>query len=368
LSEDYPEVTPDQLLGMDSNGSGADFMTSRYARLPWLVRWDALPEAERRTMVYGLLADGLVSATSGSTGAPRRWQRSADQLWLETGLLAKQIAADRPQALLSLIPPLHLYGALVTVLLGARMGLPSWYCPDTATELPHAAAKRWVIGAIPSGLTRMRRETAWLSEREWVTILHSTARLPDSAADVLRILPGCARLLEIFGSTETGAIAFRGFGDTEWTLAEDVDFGASDYVHAEPAETQLMIRSPRLAAEAGYPQTAEWTMVDFIVRTGEDKFRFEGRRVRLVKVNGRRVDLDQVEATLRENIACADLTCVPVTDGVRGEHFDLQIVPDGPIPFAAMEATFRHLGVQPRRIASVAEIQRSAVGKALQQR
>lgn len=318
-------------------------------------------------MVYKLLGDGLVLATSGSTGAPRRWRRSTDQLWLEVGLLAKQIAADRPQALLSFAPPAHLYGALVTVLLGARMGLPCWYCPGAATGLPRAAAKRWVIGAIPSGLTQMGRETAWLSEKEGITILHSTARLPASTADVFRNLGSHARLLEIFGSTETGTIAFRGFGDTEWTLAEDVQFAAGDYLHAEPAEAQLMIRSPRLATELGYSRIAEWTMDDLVVRVGEDKFRFEGRRTRLVKVNGRRVDLDRVEATLRERVACADLTCVPVTDNVRGEHFDLLIVPDGRIPFANLQMAFHHLDVQPRRIVSVAKIQRSAVGKALVQ-
>jgi acyl-coenzyme A synthetase/AMP-(fatty) acid ligase len=95
-------------------------------------------------------------------------------------------------------------------------------------------------------------------------------------------------------------------------------------------------------------------------------FRLVGRSGRLVKVNGRRINLDDAEHAVRAVLGCADLALVPVADEVIGEHVELLVVlePGTELSELDLPAAVRRLGVRPKRLRVVPRIERSALGKA----
>nr|MDT0661757.1 class I adenylate-forming enzyme family protein [Micromonospora sp. DSM 115978] len=375
----YKELTGFDLL---STGSTAPEATEQ----PWLVRWDLVTDIER--LVLDTLPDTLDFWTSGSTGPSHCWRRTREQLWAEAGLLADLLAADRPAAIVSFAPPRHVYGMLASVLVPAKLGLPVWYRPRYFGAMPPqelidpagtvTRLDRWAVVAVPWTFSILGRHRSWISAAERVAILHSSAMVPASAGDLLADLgPNQARIVEVFGSTESGGVATREWDPTDppWKLFADVELvrpdGAGTPVDQAPVdgapaeEVPLVIRSPRLAHRPGAGAPTTWQLDDYVEPIDERHYRFAGRRSRLVKVNGRRINLDLLEESLRAGLNCVDLAFVPVTDATSGEHLDLLVVahPGQSLTITEVHTAVSRIEVRPRQVHLVDRIDRSDTGK-----
>ncbi|WP_017587944.1 AMP-binding protein [Nocardiopsis ganjiahuensis] len=351
------ELSPRELL---SKPPGAPELTDR----PWTVRWD-LVDGSAEELVADLLPPETEFSTSGSTGTPRSWFRTDGQLLDEARLLAGLVADTRPEAVVSFAPPRHVYGLLASVLVPAVLGVPVWYVPRFGS-LPSTRHRRWAVVAIPWTFRILGRRRAWLESAERLAFVHSTAVLPRSAVDLLSGLEAKASLVEVFGSTETGGVAYRRWAsDAEaWHLFPDVEF-AGDGGGPSQEEAPLVVRSPRIARPEEGTAGPEHRMDDHVRRVGRREFAFAGRRTRIVNVNGRRLDLDLMEERLLAAVDCDDLACVPVPDEFTGEHFDLLLVPGrtgAPDPEALRKA-IEGLACRPRSVRTVERIDRSETGK-----
>ncbi|GGO49558.1 long-chain fatty acid--CoA ligase [Streptomyces lasiicapitis] len=371
----YPELSPQEVLAAGPAASGVNDR-------PWLVRWDRSGD-DAVDLVRRLLPPALDFHTSGTTGPSECWRRTREQLWEEAGMLAALLRPHRPEAVLSFAPPRHVYGALATLLVPVRLGLPVWYRPHFFGAMPPPPGGRWAVIAVPWSFSALRRKRPWVDARESLAVLHSTAMLPSAAAGFVQEA-GRERVsvTEVFGSTETGGIAWRRWGpdDPRWNLFDDVELdldpgGSDDPVSpadpvapADPAgrDVPLTVRSPRLAARPGLAPLDRWQTDDLVQPCGARRFRFSGRRGRLVKINGRRVDLGALERSLRDVVDCADLACVPVADELSGEHLELYVVPPpgGSLDRARVRALVaaRDLTAQPRQVHVVDRIDRSGAG------
>ncbi|KDN21995.1 class I adenylate-forming enzyme family protein [Amycolatopsis rifamycinica] len=350
----WTELTPAELLS-------ADLAAPRIADRPWLVRWDS-PGLDAEALARRVFPDPVDLRTSGTTGPGRVWRRSFAQVWAEAGLLADLLRPRRPEAVLSFVPPQHIFGLLATVLVPARLGIPVWYRPDLFGPMPDEGHTRWAVPAIPWVFALLRRNVSWVRSMDHVAVLHSTATLPASAAGFLAAAgPDRVSVTEVFGSTETGGVAQRGWtgGNPPWELFGDVRLLSEKDT---AAEVPLRIAGPRLAAVPGQPPPAVLTMDDFVRPVGDRAFAFVGRRSSLVKVNGRRLDLDELERSLRAVVRCADLALVPVADDLTGEHVDVHVVPEAGHD-VDVQAVRRHLGVQPRKVLVRDRIDRTDTGK-----
>ncbi|GLU50036.1 AMP-binding protein [Nocardiopsis ansamitocini] len=354
----YDRLSPADLLA-------GDFQAPEFTERPWTVRWDELDEPVE-DFVMKRFPPVLDFFTSGTTGERRRWRRSREQLWAEASLLAAMIGPDRPEAVLSFAPPRHLYGALVSLLVPAKLGLPVWYRPQFAA-MPPQPHRRWAVMAIPWTFRILLQRASWVRSLERVSVVHSTSVLPATAADLLAKFPETASLLELFGSTETGAIATRRWsgGNPPWELCPDVEFALPRPESTTEGEVPLTVRSPRLARFPDGRAPDSWEMDDRVRIIDARRFGFAGRRGRLVNVNGRRIDLELIEERLRSSVSCADLACTPVTDPLIGEHFDLLIVPGGGRTGADLDlaAALAELECRPRKVVPVDRIDRSETGK-----
>ncbi len=360
----YVDIAPETLLSL---GFAAPEVTDQ----AWVTRWDT--ERDPAGLVRRTLPDTVAFETSGSTGTCRRWDRTREAVWAEAGLLADLVGPERPEAVVSFVPPVHVYGALATLLMPARMRLPVWYRSSFFGPLPQVDARRVVVVATPWIFTLLLQHLDWIRRLDHLTVLHSSAMLPATAADLLAEAGADrALIVEVLGSTETGGIATRRWRTGEpppWTLLPDVSFacdGAGDGA-AGPvqADVPLRIRSPRLASPPGGAPADAWETDDCVQVLDDRRFLFAGRRNRLVKVNGRRIDLDDVERSLRGVLDCVDLAVVPVADRMIGEHVDLLVVlkPGTGLRDLDLAGAFSRIGIRPRRVRLMPTIDRSPTGK-----
>ncbi|KWT63831.1 hypothetical protein ADL21_00225 [Streptomyces albus subsp. albus] len=359
----YSELTPQELLS-------AGFASPRISDRPWVVRWDAFGGDLRaiEELVLEALPPTVAFKTSGTTGVSQTWNRTKEFLWSEAGMLARLLASRAPEAALSFVHPKHLYGALTSVLVPARLGIPVWYQPQFAGRLPQADThRRWAVMAIPWIVPLLRRHMSWVQSTEQLTVLHASGMIPDAAVDFLAEAgAGRTRIVEVFGATEAGGVATRQWSEgdpPDWSLIDDVSF-ANPFLPGE-GEVPLKIRSPRLAflTDEATPDSCE--LDDHVERLDERSFRFTGRRTRLVNINGRRFNLDRLEDLLRPVLDCPDYAVRPVTDPLIGEHVELLVVlkPGTGLGDLDLTSAFARMGVRPRQVRTVDHIDRTEIGK-----
>lgn len=328
----------------------------------WHVRWDG---ADADGLVRGALPPTVDFHTSGSTGPRQCWRRTGEKVWQEAGMLADLVAQEQPQAVVSFVPPVHLYGALTSVLMPARLGVPAWYRSSFFGAMPPVEQRRVVVVATPWIFTLLLEHMAWVRSLEHLTVLYGTAMLPATAGEFLKEAGSDrALIVEVMGSTEAGGIATRRWREGDppaWTLFPDVEFAGEETCEEAP----LVVSSPRLAFRPGEGPPPVWEADDFVRRLDDRTFLFSGRRSRLVKVNGRRINLDEAEWAMREVLECADLALTPVADRMIGEHVDLLVVlhPGTELDALDLSTAFERLGVRPRRVRAVPRLDRSETGK-----
>ncbi|MFI0979463.1 AMP-binding protein [Streptomyces sp. NPDC021093] len=358
----FQELTPTELLGP---GHAAPEINDT----AWHVRWDA-PDAPGASGVLAALPSEVEFRTSGSTGPSRSWQRTREDAWSEAGMLAGFVSAGEhgpPGAVVAFAPPLHVYGALASYLMPAVLGVPVWYRKSYAGAMPDTGHGHTVVVATPWIFSLLLRNIDWVTSLDHLTVLYSSAMLPGDAHTLLEQAgPGRVTLVELLGSTETGGIATRRWSGGEppaWTLFPDVSFRTDPHpAEAGGSAAELVIRSPRLGHETGRPRPADWRTGDLVEPVDARTFRLVGRVGRLVKVNGRRINLDEREHVLRAAVDCEDLALVAVGDAMTGEQIDLHVVPAPGTDLSEVPAL---LGVRPRKVHRVPRIHRSATGKLL---
>ena len=258
--------------------------------------------------------------TSGSTGEPLTWLRTAEQIRAEAGLLTLLCVPAGVDGIVSYAPVDHLYGHLLGRAVPELLDVPARrldLVDDPGSAL--AGWRRAVVVAVPASFVQLARCLPALRALDRLVVVHGGAALPPLAGRVMAALGERASLVELFGSTETGLVGQRGGpARGRWTLAPDVTLAGP----AQPgAVTALRVRSPRLARRPGAERAPEIELDDVVRIDGERSFQWLGRRGRLLKVNGRRVNLELVETRLRDAVPGVRLHCRPERDDLRGEWF-----------------------------------------------
>ncbi|MFS2012038.1 4-coumarate--CoA ligase [Azospirillum sp. CT11-132] len=259
--------------------------------------------------------DGALSfRTSGSTGEAKRCEHALAALEEEAGALAA-ILSDGPEALrriVSLVPAHHIYGFLFTVLLPGRLGVP---VVSGRGASPGGLAARLLPGdlvvAHPDWWGALLRSGAALPAG--VSGTSSTAPCPPATARGVRGI-GLARLVEVFGSSETAGLGWRESPDAPFRPFAWWRFGEDGQVSRRLADGTL--------------QTA--TLQDRLVHSTEG-FRPAGRLDTVVQVGGVNVSLAAVQAHLSSHpdVEAAAVRPMRPEEGTRLKAF---IVPAAGAP------------------------------------
>jgi acyl-coenzyme A synthetase/AMP-(fatty) acid ligase len=217
--------------------------------------------------------------TSGSTGMPvahtKTWGRLVSCVC--EGAQRLGVADGRSYAMLGTVPAQHMYGFETTVLTCLQSGNAlcaerPFYPADVAASLARLPRPR-VLVSTPIHLRTLL--AAGLDLPPVDLLVSATAPLsPQLACDAERRFG--ARLIEIYGSTETGQIASRRtVHSPEWHLWPDV---------------HVNLHGGRAFAEGGHVEQRT-LMGDVLELTGDATFLLHGRTEDLVNIAGKRGSL-----------------------------------------------------------------------------
>jgi len=294
-----------------SLGLGAKLRALAHARLE-----------PRRLLRADVPDTAVVLFTSGSEALPKAVPLSHANLLANLRDIGRQVAFERGDSLLSVLPPFHSFGLTAGVLMPLLFGIPTVHHPDPREGAMMArlvAAHRLTLaGGTPTFLAAMARAAASPLESLRLLVLGGEA-CPDAVWELLARACPRALILEGYGVSECSPIvainspaaARRGTVGRVMPSLEHAVVDPESHRRLGVGERgELLVRGPSVFA--GYlGEAAASPFVDLddrrFYRTGdlvtEDDDGFitlHGRRRRFVKVGGEMVSLPAVEAALAE--------------------------------------------------------------------
>lgn len=299
--------------------------------------------------------------TGGSTGQPRMWGKTPRNLIGEAAHLASKYDIDSHDIILAAVGPQHIYGLLFSVLLplvtGASVvnemprfhgeieealithgvtvfvGAPAHYRAQRGKKIPSQSLRM----AFCSGGFLPKEDSLWFSAETAIGVT------------------------EVYGSTETGGVASRcrAEGESSWMPFECVQWKID--------RERLCIKSPFLSPDLTRDKDGYFTTGDRVA-PGEGKtFDLRGRTDKVVKVAGRRVELDEVESRIRRLSFVRDAYVFAFSSGtIRSTEIVCLVVPEGNACDRALRESLQSVlepSAMPRRVRWVKQIPLTSAGK-----
>ncbi|MET1027218.1 MAG: AMP-binding protein [Dongiaceae bacterium] len=231
--------------------------------------------------------------TSGSTGRPKRVPKTLSLLEQEAEAVERLFGSrlGASSHVHATVSHQHLYGLTFGLIWPLYAGRPfhgrthEIWETVLATKLGGS-----VLVTSPAHLTRLSGFSPLPATKRPALILSAGSPLPSAAAQEASQILGTAPT-EIFGSTETGAIAWRSWMEPApaWHPLPGVDV-------QRLADGRMSVASPFIAG--GNPR---YTGADLIVLREDGSFEALGRADDIVKVEGKRVSLMEIEAELQHS-------------------------------------------------------------------
>ena len=247
----------------------------------------------------------LTLCTSGSSGEAKLIDKSLRQLANEVTALEQLWGKQLGSAtILGSVATQHIFGLLFRVLwplcagrVFLRRAQPF---PEDLQRESLACGTDFVWVASPALLKRMGNNLDWNALRAVRQVFSSGGALPSETAAELQNLLG-QWPTEIYGSSETGGIAWRQGGEL-WTPFAGVELGQN-------SEGALHLTSPYLPA-GHREQTA-----DAVELQADGRFALRGRLDRIIKLEEKRISLPMLEQALSSHEWLSDARLGVVQEG-----------------------------------------------------
>lgn len=293
----------------------------------------------------------LTFRTSGSTGEPRPCTHTLAALGEEVEAQAALFPGTR--RILAAVPSHHIYGFLFTQLLPQQLGaLP---VVDVRGSSPAHLASLLAEGDLVVGFPDFWRAVARAVPRlpGGVVGVTSTAPCPPETATAV-LERGLARLVQVYGSSETAGVA--------WRQAPDAPYELYPYWRKVGADAPArLVRGNDVAVSREMPDAVEWL--------DDRRFRVLGRRDKAVQVAGINVFPERISRVLCDHPAVKQAS-VRLMHPSEGNRLKAYIVPeDGADPEALRAALTawidRHLTVpeRPRALTFGSVLPAGSMGK-----
>ena len=259
-------------------------------------------ESDGRFAPFDKNAAAMVMYTSGTTGEPKAVPKMFSQFENELYELVK-VFGDQwvGRKVYSTVNHHHIYGLLFTVLLPTATGLPfRRHRIDYPSELVSIAGEKAVIASSPAYLKRLAADTDKPIDFKYTPIIYSSGGpLPEEVARKCCDITGYWTM-EIYGSTETGGIAYRQSKNGPiWKPFEvcKMSIGENDC---------LNVKSSYILEPEGF------TTGDLVEIYDDGRFLLKGRADSIVKIEEKRISLPEVENRLKQTGLVQDVRVVPM--------------------------------------------------------
>ncbi|SIQ66676.1 Acyl-coenzyme A synthetase/AMP-(fatty) acid ligase [Shewanella morhuae] len=234
----------------------------------------------------------LVLFTSGSSGEAKAIRKTLTQLDIEVSALEHTFAEHLPHcSVISTVSHQHIYGLLFKILWPLAASRPflseQIEYPETLSYYTALLPNLCLISS-PAQLSRLPKALEHEKQLHSPSLVFSSGGpLSFTAATGINQCYGHLPI-EIFGSTETGGIAYRRQheADEPWQVFDRI------LIDQDLTDGALLLKSPYLADD-------EWLRCeDKIEPTENGQFRLKGRLDRIVKIEEKRLSLAQMETLM----------------------------------------------------------------------
>ena len=259
-------------------------------------------ESDGRWNTFDKNSAAMVMYTSGTTGEPKMVPKMFCQFENELFELVKVFGDGWVnRKVYSTVNHHHIYGLLFTVLLPTATGLPyRRHRIDYPSELVSLSGEAAVIASSPAYLKRLAADAEQPIPFKTTPIIYSSGGpLPEEVARKCEGITGYWTT-EIYGSTETGGIAYRqSKNGPVWKPFEvcKMSIGENDC---------LNVKSSYILEPEGF------TTGDLVEIYDDGRFLLKGRADSIVKIEEKRISLPEVEARLKQTGLVQDVRVVPM--------------------------------------------------------
>ncbi|KAF3981371.1 MAG: AMP-binding protein [Methylococcales symbiont of Hymedesmia sp. n. MRB-2018] len=260
----------------------------------------------------------LIIFTSGSSGEPKAIKKTLSQLQNEVEILEQKWGDQLKQSqVLATVSHQHIYGLLFRVLwplfAGRVFHSAMYLSPESLLKASISQPSCWVSS--PAQQKRLDDFSPWDEINKLNAIFSSGGSLsPEIAKHTFS--KSKQSIVEIYGSSETGGIAWReSIVEPRWTLFNGVSIEIMGHKH--------LLKSPYI------PVSPAYFLDDKIKLDSDGLFTLEGRLDRIVKVEEKRLSLDELEQALCQFSQITEAYCQIQTDGRNRIMASIALTPDG---------------------------------------
>ncbi len=277
-----------------------------------------------RTELFDKLEGKITFFTSGSTGSPKAivkqcWQLKAE---INTLLMTFSKSFDSAELVFSTVSHQHIYGLLFKILLPLKSGLTivndTFEYPEHIVEqiaqitssevssigLNKSTPKALLISS-PAHLKRLVMDNVLMPiKHRFIETFSSGGPLSFETSKLFN-LQMIKAPIEVFGSTETGGIAWRccqSEQPSSWQVFKGIKFRATEQ------DNRLEVNSP-------YLDETNYLTDDIIELIDESHFTLLGRIDRTIKLEEKRINLTHLEEYLCTHPWVNEVRCLLLESG-----------------------------------------------------
>lgn len=234
--------------------------------------------------------------TSGTTGTPTGALKTFDNIDIDLDDLVKIFDKFSVTNVVATVPFIHVYGFLVGLMLPYKLGVDLVFKEHF---LPHDLLEVATKGSLVVTTPLYIKSLIQLDEQKDlkdVVFVSSTGPLSSEIAKEF-IEKFNTTLIQIFGSTETGSIAYKMQDDELWQPFESVEISLNSQGLLgikSPYVSPLLLQNNKLAKTDSQIQSFDYASVE------DGKFKLIGRDIHIIKVAGKRYSTIQIEDILEQ--------------------------------------------------------------------
>lgn len=263
--------------------------------------------------------------TSGSTGFPIAALKSKENIESEVNVLTTLLQEYKIKKVIVTVPFIHLYGTLFglmyPLLNNIDIVLKEHFLPHDLLNMIDPYTMIVTTPLYVKSLNKLSQEKD-LSQSIFIS---STAPLDDQNIKIFNNKYK-TDIIQIFGTTETGGIAYKVNDESLWKPFNDVQIFTNE-------NDELKVKSPFVSSvlyENKFRYTnGEIQTFDYIKQT-KSGFKLIGRSSKIIKLAGKRYSTVQIENILEnvEEIRKALVFTALEENTLRGEYLDITIESD----------------------------------------
>lgn len=331
------------------------------AEIPTVVLDMSVSDLHTPSATLNLQANTIAAQvyTSGSTGQPVAHLKTWGQLLAGSHALAAGLAERLPAAasIVATVPPQHMFGLEATILLPLTQGISvhsgkPFFPADVHAALTAVSAPRLLVTTPVHLRACLDAGFAW---PQMAGIYSSTGPLDEVLANKASQQFNCP-VTEIYGATETGALAVRLAADND---KFDRDWRLLPGMQMQPMDDGTEVSGPQLQQPVSLP--------DRIKCLDEGRFQLLGRSQDVVKIAGKRVALGELNQRLNDIQGIVDgVFWVPNdNDSKNPQRLQAIVVADGVSDAQIRQQLRQYIDPVfiPRHIVRITALPRSDTGK-----